>query len=246
MNELELPTIIVPARMASSRFPGKLLADAGGQPLILRTAERIRQHAPEFQLFFAVDSEDFARVLKTAGFSFVMTSPDLPSGTDRIAQANETVGAESVINVQADEPLVHREHLLALTEGLKKKGADLATLAVAFKKREDFLDSNQVKVVRDASGFAIYFSRANIPYERESEGGMSGTALKHLGMYGYGQSFLRHFASSKQGKLERIEKLEQLRALEMGFRISVVEVGRDTVGVDVPEDLAKLNFSSSG
>ena len=116
----ELPTIIVPARMASTRFPGKLMADTGGKPLIFRTAERIQQEAPEFELFFAVDGDELFEVLNGNGFSCVHTQAELPSGTDRIAQANQSLGRHSVINVQADEPLVCREHLLALVAGLEK------------------------------------------------------------------------------------------------------------------------------
>ena len=238
----ELPTIIVPARMASTRFPGKLMADTGGKPLILRTAERIQQEAPEFELFFAVDGDELFEVLNGNGFSCVHTQAELPSGTDRIAQANQSLGRHSVINVQADEPLVCREHLLALVAGLEKGGADLATLAVPFQKLEHFNDSNQVKVVLDNNGFALYFSRSTIPFDREGKEPSFDCSFKRLGMYGYTNSFLEKFSSSKQGKLEMIEKLEQLRALEMGYRIAVEIVEFDTIGIDVPSDLKKLYF----
>jgi len=144
-----LPTIIVPARLASTRFPRKLLADAGGTPLILRTAQRLDKEAPEFEKFFAVDGDELGDVLSGTGYNVIPTNPDLPSGTDRIAQANEQLNRTEVINVQADEPLVKREHILALAESLQVPDADLATLAVPFAKVEDFLDPNQVKVVLD-------------------------------------------------------------------------------------------------
>jgi len=243
MISSELPTIIVPARLASTRFPNKLLADAGGKPLILRTAERLKQQAPEFELFFAVDGDELFEVLSENGFSCVHTQAELPSGTDRIAQANQSLQRHAVINVQADEPLVCREHILALVEGLQKDGADLATLAVPFKKIDHFNDPNQVKVVLDRNGFALYFSRSPIPFDREGKESSFAGAFKHLGMYGYKNSFLEKFSSSRQGKLERIEKLEQLRALEMGCQISVEVVKFDTVGVDIPSDLKKLNFA---
>ena len=145
------------------------MADTGGKPLILRTTERIQQEAPEFELFFAVDGDELFEVLNGNGFSCVHTQAELPSGTDRIAQANQSLGRHSVINVQADEPLVCREHLLALVAGLEKGGADLATLAVPFQKLEHFNDSNQVKVVLDNNGFALYFSRSTIPFDREEK-----------------------------------------------------------------------------
>jgi len=243
MSDSVLPTIIVPARLASSRFPSKLLADAGGKQLILRTAERIRDQAPEFDLIFAVDGEKLSDILQKAGFSTIKTSPDLPSGTDRIAQANESLGKDLIINIQADEPMVLREHILALTEGLSKENADLSTLAVPFLSPEDIRDPNQVKVVLDRMGFALYFSRSPIPYDRTIEHGISNAALKHLGMYGYRNTFLKKFSAMEQGVLENMEKLEQLRALEMGFKIAVQFVRNGTIGVDTRQDLDKIDFS---
>ena len=243
MSDSVLPTIIVPARLASSRFPSKLLADAGGKPLILRTAERIRDQAPEFDLIFAVDGEELSGILQKAGFSCIKTSPDLPSGTDRIAKANESLGKELIINIQADEPMVLREHILALAEGLSKENADLSTLAVPFLSTEDVRDPNQVKVVLDRMGFALYFSRSPIPYDRTTENGVSNAALKHLGMYGYSNTFLKIFSAMDQGVLENMEKLEQLRALEMGFKIAVQFVRNGTIGVDTQEDLDKIDFT---
>ncbi len=216
-----LPTIIVPARLASVRFPGKLLADAGGKPLILRTAERLRQEVPECEVFFAVDGDELAQPLRDEGFDVLLTDPDLPSGTDRIAQANRILGRKTVINVQADEPMVERSHVLALAGALEKEGAAMSTLAVPFSREQDFLDSNQVKVVLDQEGYALYFSRAPIPYPRDAgEEGWCGEgpfAYKHLGMYGYRASFLESYSQCKQGVLERLERLEQLRALEHGY-----------------------------
>ena len=241
-----LPAIIVPARLASVRFPGKLLADAGGKPLILRTAERLRQEVPDFEVFFAVDGDELAEILREEGFEVVITDPDLPSGTDRIAQANQTLGRDSAINVQADEPMVERSHVLALAEALEKEGAAMSTLAVPFSRKQDFLDPNQVKVVLDQEGYALYFSRAPIPYPRDAGeerwGRETSFAYKHLGMYGYRASFLESYSQCKQGVLERLERLEQLRALEHGYRIGVSVVEKATIGVDLPEDLENLNF----
>jgi len=243
-----LPTIIVPARLASTRFPRKLLADTGGMPLILRTAQRLDKEAPEFEKFFAVDGDELGDVLSGTGYNVILTNPDLPSGTDRIAQANEQLNRTEVINVQADEPLVKREHILALAESLQVPGADLATLAVPFAKVEDFLDPNQVKVVLDEQGFALYFSRAPIPFCRDSEaeqyflGSESYKPLKHMGLYAYTAPFLAAFAGSKQGVLEKFECLEQLRATEQGFKISVSVVSSGSIGVDHPDDLKRIEF----
>jgi len=242
MADSSLPTIIVPARLASSRFPRKLLADAGGMPLILRTAYRLQDQVPEYELFFAVDGEELAKPLEDAGFCTLCTDPNLPSGTDRIAQANQTLRREVVLNVQADEPLVTRDHILALTKAIFKKGADLATLATPFLKQEDFTDPNQVKVVLDRSGFALMFSRSPIPYDREKGGQFNTLSLKHLGLYGYQKSFLEDFAKISAGDLEDLEKLEQLRALENGKRIAVEIVAHGTIGVDTREDLDAIEF----
>ena len=119
----------------------------------------------------------------------IFTDPDLPSGTDRVAQANKILQREEILNVQADEPMVMREHILALDKALKREGADLATLAAPFEKNEDFLDPNQVKVVLNLSGFALFFSRAPIPYDRERAGVVGQNCYKHLGMYGYRANF---------------------------------------------------------
>ena len=247
MNPSPLPTIIVPARLASVRFPRKLLADAGGKPLILRTAERLRKEVPEYEVFFAVDGDELARPLQQEGFSVLLTDPELSSGTDRIAQANKSLRRESILNVQADEPMVERGHILALGVALSKEGASMSTLAAPFESEEDFKDPNQVKVVLDGEGYAIYFSRAPVPHQRERDEGtwVGGKTfgLKHLGMYGYHSSLLDSFSRWKQGTLEQIERLEQLRALENGCRIGVSIVGKATIGVDLPSDLQELTFA---
>jgi 3-deoxy-manno-octulosonate cytidylyltransferase (CMP-KDO synthetase) len=237
-----LPTIVVPARLASSRFPRKLLADAGGMPLILRTANRLKEQVPEYEIIFAVDGEELAQPLKQNGFSYLITDPDLPSGTDRIAQANQTLQREEILNVQADEPMVARGHVLALTKALKREGADLATLATPIHQLNDFHDKNQVKVVLDRYGFALFFSRSPIPFDRDGGGEQAQFPLKHLGMYGYQKRFLEEFLKFPEGTLEKLEKLEQLRALENGKRISVEVVLEGSTGVDTEEDLSLLAF----
>ena len=159
--------IIVPARLASVRFPKKLLADAGGKPLILRTADRIREQVPEFELYFAVDGDELKNILEDSGYNVILTNPDLPSGTDRIAAVNQILKKNFVINVQADEPMIEREHILLLTDALSSDDVSISTLASPFLTMKDFLDPNQVKVVLDDNNYALYFSRAPIPHARE-------------------------------------------------------------------------------
>ena len=156
------PVIIVPTRLGSTRFPRKLLFPVRGKPVILWTAERIRAVAPEFPLYFAVDDAALEACLEQAGYKTVMTRPDHPSGTDRLAEANAVIGADAVINVQGDEPLVTGEQIRTLAAGLAD-GAAMSTLAVPFERPEDFANPNQVKVVRERSGLALYFSRSPIP-----------------------------------------------------------------------------------
>ncbi len=237
------PSIIVPARLASQRFDRKLLHPVRGKALILWTAERIRSAAPEFPLFFAVDDVALEACLGEAGFETVRTRADHPSGTDRLAEANAKLGAEVVINVQGDEPLVAGAQIRALAAGVVGTAA-VSTLAEPFRSADDFCNPNQVKVVRDREGFALYFSRTPIPFDRDSGGAMpterlpDANCLRHLGLYAYRADFLEAFASLEPGVLERRERLEQLRAMEHGYRIRVGLTDQPTVGIDTPEDIA--------
>lgn len=236
------PVIIVPARLQSTRFPRKLLHPVQGKPVILWTAERIRSVAPEFALYFAVDDSELADCLAAAGYATVMTRPGHPSGTDRLAEANAVVGASAVINVQGDEPLVTGQQIRALAAGLAG-GAAMSTLAVRFERPEDFANPNQVKVVRDRSGLALYFSRSPIPFARDAAGQVDAAWLeqhpvyRHLGLYAYTSEFLAAFSGLEPGFLEGVEKLEQLRALEHGYRIHVGLTEEATIGIDAPEDV---------
>lgn len=233
--------IIVPARLESTRFPRKLLHLIRGKPLLLHVAERIRDQAPEISLTFAVDDELLWNVLEQAGFQSVMTEKSHPSGTDRLAEANETVGAKYVLNVQADEPLITRAQILGLAEMIQS-GVEMATFGTPFGCAKDFFNPNQVKVVRNEKGEALYFSRAPIPYPRDhgetisEEWFRENRVLRHLGLYAYTGDFLQKYTRMKPGKLEQIEKLEQLRVLENGYRIAVGITEEPTIGIDVPED----------
>lgn len=235
--------IVAPARLASTRFPEKLLYPINGKPLILWVAERIRDQAPGIPAYFAVDDEKLRTVVEDAGFQAIMTRGDHQSGTDRIAEANEKIGADVVINVQADEPMVAASQIKALADFMEG-GATMATLATPFRTRKDFLDPNQVKVVMNEASDALYFSRAPIPYFRDGFAGfddewvLSNPTFRHLGLYAYRADFLRKFCELPQGKLEVIEKLEQLRVLENGIGIKVGLTDELSIGIDTAEDVA--------
>ena len=238
--------IVVPCRLESTRFPRKLLHKIKGRALILWVAERIAREAPEYPLWFAVDHELLRDCVAGAGFQAIMTSPGHPSGTDRIAEANRTVRAERVINVQADEPMVTGGQIRALG-GLLAGGAPMATLATPFKRAVDFANPNQVKVVlAPAARRALFFSRSPIPFARERGGVVddawvaANPCFKHLGLYGYRADLLEKLAGLPVGKLEQIEKLEQLRVLENGYEIACDVTEDPTIGVDTPEDAVKF------
>lgn len=242
------PTIIVPARLGSTRFPRKLLHPVRGKPILLWTAERIREQAPGFPLYFAVDHQELREVLEDNGFTAIQTRPDHPSGTDRLAEASRALGAESVINVQGDEPLISGRQIRLLAHGLEQDAA-MATLATPIRTTGELNDPNHVKVVRDRTGGALYFSRAPIPFARDNPGGAVGEgpaapgAYRHLGLYAYKAGFLRTFTSLEPGFLENTERLEQLRALEHGYRIHVGITEETTIGIDTPGDLARFEAS---
>jgi len=229
--------IIVPARLASTRFPRKLLHEIRGKPLLLWTADRVRTAAPELPLWFAVDDQRLRNVLDEAGYQVLMTDPAHRTGTDRIAEANRTIGAEYVINVQADEPMVTGEQIRQLAR-LIRGDEVMATLGTALVNPTDFTDPTKAKCVLDSAGHALYFSRAPIPYPRETEGGFDpalgsvSAVLIHLGLYAYRGDFLDVFSQLPPGRLEEIEKLEMLRALEYGYRIAVGVTDDASVGID--------------
>lgn len=237
--------IIVPCRLESTRFPRKLLHKIKGKPLVLWVAERIRQQAPEFPLYFAVDHELLSACLREKGYEAISTSASHQSGTDRIAEANQKVRADYVINVQADEPMVSSAQLRQLA-ALIETPAAMATLGTPFRFAADFENPNQVKVVIGGKGRALYFSRSPIPFARDRAGKVddawvaANPCYKHLGLYAYKSDLLEKFAKLPVGKLEQIEKLEQLRVLENGYDIAVGITDDPTIGVDTPEDARKF------
>lgn len=238
--------IIVPCRLESTRFPRKLLHPIRGKPLLLWVAERIAGEAPEFPLWFAVDDGILRDAVAGAGFKAIMTSRSHQSGTDRLAEANRAIGADQVINVQADEPLVTGRQIRALAR-LLAGGVPMATLGTPFKRAADFANPNQVKVViAPAAKRALFFSRSPIPFARDRGGAVDDAwvavnpCFKHLGLYGYRADLLEKFSKLPPGRLEQIEKLEQLRVLENGYEIACDITDDPTIGVDTPEDAVKF------
>lgn len=231
--------VMVPARLASQRFPQKLLHEIEGRPLILWTADRLRSELPGWRVVYAVADEELRSVLEAEGCETVMTDPALASGTDRLAAANKEVGARFVINVQADEPLVKGSEVRLLAE-LVRGDFDISTLATPFRSHEDFLNPNRVKVVCGNDGQAFYFSRSPIPHSRDGDELGGGEGLWHLGLYAYRAEALERFSSLPPSRLESLEKLEQLRALENGMRIAVGVVDGGGIGIDTLEDVERF------
>lgn len=237
--------IIIPARLSSQRFPRKLLYPIAGKPLILWTAENVTHAVPEYPTYFAVEDQELVELLEGAGFNAILTGQHA-SGTDRIAEANKTVGADVVINIQADEPLTGARHVSKLAE-LMTPETSMGTLAHSIIDRATFENPNRVKVVCGRDGEALYFSRAPIPWPRDGGSeSMPPMAALHLGMYAYTKPFLEAFGQLPMGELEQVEKLEQLRALENGFKIRVGLTEDPGFGVDTPEDAARLEAMLAG
>ncbi len=223
---------IIPARYASTRFPGKPLALLGGRPVVQRVYEQVVKAGIEAVI--ATDDVRIAEVVTGFGGRVVMTRADHPSGTDRVSEAYEKLGEryDVVINVQGDEPFVQPEQMATLVRCFENPETQIATLA--HKITEGVDNPNVVKVVCDKEGRALYFSRAVIPYTRVN---VRPTFYKHVGMYGFRAEVLREVTRLAPSMLERAEMLEQLRWLENGYRIEVAEVDVETIGIDTPEDL---------
>lgn len=232
--------VVIPARLASTRFPGKMLADLDGRPMIVATLERARRavHAP--RVVVATDAEAIAEAVRAAGGEAILTPADCPSGTDRCAVAARQLGpVDVVINVQGDEPLLDPGAIDQLLAAFADPAVEMATLARPLGAGE-LHAPNVVKVVRDLRGDALYFSRAPIPWQRDDGPSTPGALRAHIGIYGYRAGLLQALAKLPPSPLEQIEKLEQLRALENGTRIRVVDTDYRSIGVDTPEDLERV------
>ncbi len=237
-------SIVIPARYGSSRLPGKPLADICGVPMIVRVARRASMVPGVHQVAVATDDERIHEVVKGAGFVSVVTSKDHPSGTDRIAEAARLLGLSEddiVINVQGDQPLFDIDALSGMADLLLGDDRFVMTTAACPMDIHSAKDPNRVKVVVDASGGALYFSRSIIPFDRDGIlDGEEAPYLRHLGLYCYRVGFLEKYVSWPEGRLESIERLEQLRVLERGYRIGVVIVDEAPPEVDTEEDLQRI------
>ena len=232
---------IIPARYQSSRFPGKPLADLLGQPVIAHVVARARQATLVDAVLVATDDHRIADAVRAAGGEAVMTSPDHATGTDRLAEVVSTLPCRVVVNVQGDEPLIEPAVIDAvIAPMLRPNPPAMATACRPVRDRDEFLSAHAVKVVRNAAGDALYFSRAPIPASREAADRVPAEARIHVGLYAYQRDVLRRLAASPVSPLEAIESLEQLRALTAGDRIQVVETEYHSIGVDTPDDLARV------
>lgn len=234
--------VVIPARYGSTRFPGKVLADMHGRPMIVRVYEQACRSGAE-AVIVATDDERVERAAREYGADVAMTGAGHRSGSDRIAEVARRRGwadEDIIVNVQGDEPLIPPENIDQVAANITAHEAPMATLVTGFTDRREREDTNNVKVVTDRNGFALYFSRAVIPFDRDG-GGNDDVWLRHIGLYAYRAGFLKRFTAQPPARCEQVEQLEQLRALWLGERIHAdrarVEPPR---GVDTPEDLAYL------
>ncbi|THF66118.1 3-deoxy-manno-octulosonate cytidylyltransferase [Pseudothauera nasutitermitis] len=242
--------VVIPARFSSTRLPGKPLADIGGKPMVLRVAERARE-AGASEVWVATDHAGVFDAVRQTGGQALMTRADHPSGTDRLAEVVERLGwadEDIVVNVQGDEPLIDPALIGAVARALAADpDASIATAAHPIADPAEFFNPNVVKVVCNAAGQAMYFSRAPIPWARDAFAENRGQlpaglpVLRHIGLYAYRAAFLRRYAGLEASPLEQWEALEQLRAMWHGHRIQVLRVDEaPAAGVDTPEDLERV------
>ncbi len=231
---------VIPARYASTRFPGKPLKLIAGKSLITHVIEGAKLCSHLSKLIVATDHEAIAAEAKKSGVEVAMTDPHLPSGSDRVWAAVKNVDCDVVLNIQGDEPLIYGKPLDQLCEVFQDRSVSMATLAKPFQNHEDFLSPNIAKIVLDSQSNALYFSRLPIPHTRNNPRDFGYACVKHIGLYGYTKSFLEKFCATPPIPLENAEALEQLRALWMGWKIKVILTDFESWGVDTPEDVLKV------
>ncbi len=252
---------IIPARFQSTRLAGKLLLEIAGKPLILHTLEQAKKARNINRVIVATDDEKILQIIRESGNEAVMTSPHHQSGSDRIAKVAENLPEHSIIvNVQGDEPTIPPSTIESAVEAiLLDENADIATTCEKIEDYRDVFSPNVVKVVTDKNGYALYFSRSPIPFARDAvnkfgsienalknEPDLISLYRKHTGLYVYRREFLLKFTKFAQTNLEKTEMLEQLRALENGARIKVVEVAESSIGVDTAEDFERVKSIIEG
>jgi 3-deoxy-manno-octulosonate cytidylyltransferase (CMP-KDO synthetase) len=233
---------IIPSRFASSRFEGKSLSLIHGKPMIQWVVEKAKKAACFTEVFVATDDDRIRNAVEPLDVKVVMTASDHRSGTDRVAEACEILkipGSNLVVNLQGDQPMVDPRSLeQVVAPFFEDHDVDMSTLAFKIQKKKEITDPKDVKVVFDNEGSALYFSRSPIPFGRDDQKNYD--IYKHLGVYAYTRKFLDRFQNLPSGRLEKIEKLEQLRALEFGHRIKVILTKYDSPEVDLPEDIVKI------
>lgn len=233
--------VVIPARYASTRLPGKPLIDIGGKPLLQWVYEAACASQRADAVIIATDDDRIQRVALSFGADAVMTDKALPSGTDRVFAAIQGRKGDFIINLQGDEPFIHPAMIDTLFVALEDRGVDMATLCCPLTDRHEYEDPNTVKVVFDSHGFALYFSRSPIPFRKNENWTRDAGNLfyKHIGIYGFSRSFLREFVRTPRSTLEEAESLEQLRALQNGYRIKVILTDYSGFGIDTEQDLIR-------
>ena len=233
--------VVIPARYASTRLPGKPLVLLGGKPMIQRVYERAQQAKRAHRVIVATDDERIVAAVAAFGGEARMTRPDHRTGTERVAEVAAHVSGDVFVNVQGDEPLLDPAAVdTAIAALLEEPAAPISTVATLIKNAPDIMDPNVVKTVLDFEDNALYFSRAPIPWVRDAAGKIRVRHLKHLGLYVFQRDVLLEYPTLPQGELERIEQLEQLRWMENGWKIRVAEVEHDAVSVDVLADVERV------
>lgn len=227
--------VVIPARYHSTRFPGKPLALLKGKPIVQHVWERATRARNIEKIIVATDHEEIFRRIKEFGGECVLTSPHLKSGTDRVAEVVKEIDFEIIVNVQGDEPMIEPVLVDRIVETLNNKGVPMVSVYEIWEDEKAFFNPNIVKVVLDKDSFAIYFSRSPIPYSKNS-----GKFFRHVGIYGYKKDTLLQLISLPQSSLEIKEGLEQLRALENGIKIKMIESNGVTLGIDTLDDLKEV------
>jgi len=240
--------IIIPARLRSTRLPDKVLLDLGGKPVIQRVYEACLRSKLHQEIWIAADSEVVFNLCKTFTPNVLMTREDHPSGTDRIAEVAARIPCDMVINVQGDEPFFDASIIDRLITAMQQSDAAMGSVCAPVETIDELHNPNLVKVVTDVSGYAVYFSRYAIPFSRDKILDSAAGYKKHMGVYAYKASFLPEFVKRPVSFLESSEKLEQLRAIENGYKIKMIEVTGFEKGIDTPEDLehARKKIENNG
>jgi 3-deoxy-manno-octulosonate cytidylyltransferase (CMP-KDO synthetase) len=229
--------VVIPARYGSTRLPGKALADIGGKPLIQWVYERACESKLQDEVLIATDDERIEQACRAFGAPVVMTSPECASGTDRVYEAVKDGGADIVVNLQGDEPQIRGDMIDMLIRAVREGSLEMATLCAYITEPHDYKSPHVAKVVLDRNGFALYFSRAPLPFFQKS---VSIPTYRHIGIYAFSRPFLEIFVTLPVGRLEQAESLEQLRALEAGYRIKALLTDYEGIGVDTENDLERV------